>query len=141
VYGHGLLRVTGNSVVPAFTSVAAQFNHDMLDLSIFFKRIEGHVFADATLFVATMRHFRGEWQVVVHPYRTKLKGICGTHGFVNVARPNGSGQSKDDIISLLQHFLLGAKARYDNDRTEYFTLHNLSIIAILCNNGRFKEEA
>src|SRR5260370_37898975 len=52
----GLAGIPKRRIVPALASLSAQFDHHMLDLSILFKGVHRHIFADAALFVAAMRH-------------------------------------------------------------------------------------
>src|SRR5438132_8566558 len=113
----------------------------MLDLGVVVKGIHGHVFAYAALFVAAMGHHRGQRQVIVDPHCTKLQHPAGAHGLEDVGSPDRGGQAVDHIVSFSQHFLFGAEAGDDDDRAKDLVLHNLSIVAILRNDGWFKEEA
>src|SRR5215471_18775682 len=63
------------------------------------------------------------------------------HRIPDIPGPDGSSQAIDDIVSLRQHFILRFEAAHDDNRTKHLTLHNLSVVAVLCNHSRLKEEA
>src|SRR6266513_1535199 len=135
-----LFSVSEDSVVPALTSLAIQFDHHVFDLGVVFKGIHGQVLADTALFVATMWHLRGQRQVVIDPDSTELKNATRSHRLEDVARPDRSGQAIDHVVGLFQHFFLGLEATDNNNRTENFTLHNFGVVAVLRYDGRLEEE-
>ena len=67
-----LRRIPKRRIVPALASLAAQFDHYMLDLGVFFKRVHRHILADAALLVAAMWHLRDQRQVIIDPDRAEL---------------------------------------------------------------------
>src|SRR5260370_36862578 len=113
----------------------------MFDLGIFFKGVHRHIFAYATLFITPMRHFRCKWQVVVDPDCAKLKDPARVHSFEDIFRPDRGGKAIHDTIGLLQHFFFGFEARDDDHGAKDFRLHDLCVIAILCNDSWLDEEA
>src|SRR5579872_939216 len=54
-----LLSIAKDGIMPAFAGQTFQFNHHMLDLGVLFKGVHGHILTHTTLFITTMRHFRG----------------------------------------------------------------------------------
>src|SRR5258708_29604449 len=92
--------ITKNRVMPVLASFAREFHHHMLDLCILLKRVDRHIFADTALFVATMRHFRGDGQMIVDPDGPKLQSIAGPHRLEDIACPDRSCQTKTTSLAL-----------------------------------------
>src|SRR6266536_2657604 len=88
-----------------------------------------------------MWHFRGERQVVVNPDGAELEHFAGTNGFIDVTSPDGCCQAVDDIVGFCQGLFFSLEAADDDDRTKHFGLHDFGVVAILCDNGWFEEEA
>src|SRR6266567_5269241 len=126
--------------MPAFARLTAHLDHHMLDLHILLERVYRHIFTNTTLFVATMWHLRGQWQMVVDPDRTELENSAGMHRLVDVFGPDRSRQAVDNAVGVLQDLFFGLEATDNDDRAEYFALHNLRILAVLSNHRWLEEE-
>src|SRR5579859_1254487 len=79
--------------------------------------------------------------MVINPNSAKLKNPACTHSLEDIFRPDRRGKAIYDIIGFPQHFLFSFEAADDDDRAEDFGLNYLSVVAILSNYSRFKEEA
>jgi len=70
---------------------ASEVNHYVLDLSVFLKRVSGHVLTMSAVFAASVGHFRREARMIVDPDCTELELIGDSYGTAHILRPNASG--------------------------------------------------
>src|SRR5579885_1858402 len=85
--------ISTSDEIPRLDGRIRQVGHHMLDLRVVLQRIERHVFAEAALLVATVRHLRGDGDMFVDPDRAGLYLRRDAIGAKYVARPDRGRQS------------------------------------------------
>src|ERR1700679_266482 len=71
-----------------------QIDIDLLGLEILVNAMNPQLPAEARLLKATPRRFHASRLHVINPHNTSADGLNHAHGAINIARPDGRGQSE-----------------------------------------------
>src|SRR5579883_3665228 len=121
--------ISTSDEIPRLDGRIRQVGHHMLDLRVVLQRIERHVFAEAALLVATVRHLRGDGDMFVDPDRAGLYLRRDAIGAKYVARPDRGRQSIIAVVGEPYTLRLVVEGQYRQHRPKDFLLHHLIALA------------